>query len=81
MRMLGQQAGIIQSRADMDLLFEIILVSIYVAFLCDINVDEMKHCEMKDRLLQEEISLAVTIIKRSNNQTIMSDASRSWLST
>jgi hypothetical protein len=52
-----------------------------VEFLCDINVDETKLCEMKDRLLQEEVSLAATIIKRRASQTIMSDASRPWLNT
>jgi hypothetical protein len=54
----------------------------------DIGIDETELCEMKDRLLQEEISLAVnttttttttttTSSKRSISQTIVDDASRS----
>jgi hypothetical protein len=51
--------------------------------LSDINIDETELCEMKNRLLQEEISLTETttttiiIIKRSTSQTIVSDATRS----
>jgi hypothetical protein len=46
-----------------------------------------KLCEMKDRLLQEEISLAdnttttTTSSKRPVSQTIVGDASRSWVDT
>jgi hypothetical protein len=49
--------------------------------LSGINIDEAELCEMKDRLLQEEVSLAAStsiIIKQSVSQTIMSDASRPW---
>jgi hypothetical protein len=47
----------------------------------NIDIDETKLCEMKDRLLQEEISLAdntttTTSSKRSISQTIVDDASR-----
>ncbi len=55
--------------------------------LSDINIDETELCEMKNRLLQEEISLTETttttiiIIKRSTSQTIVSDATRSWVNT
>jgi hypothetical protein len=52
--------------------------------LADIEIDEMKLCEMKDRLLQEEISLTATtttFTKRSTSQAIMSDACRSWSNT
>jgi hypothetical protein len=48
-----------------------------------------KLCEMKDRLLQEEISLAdnttttttTTSSKRPVSQTIVDDASRPWVDT
>ncbi len=50
----------------------------------NIDIDETKLCEMKDRLLQEEISLAdntttTTSSKRSISQTIVDDASRPWV--
>jgi hypothetical protein len=51
-----------------------------------IDIDETELCEMKDRLLQEEISLAVntttttttttTSSKKSISQTIVDDASK-----
>jgi serine kinase of HPr protein (carbohydrate metabolism regulator) len=43
----------------------------------DLNIEKTNLCEMKNRLLQEEISLTSTtfiIAKRSISQTIMSDA-------
>jgi hypothetical protein len=52
----------------------------------DINVDETDLCEMKDKLLQEEISLTVsimttsmtfTVLKRSTSQIMTNDATRS----
>lgn len=52
-----------------------------------IDIDETELCEMKDRLLQEEISLAIedttttTTLKRSASQTIAGDATRAWVST
>jgi hypothetical protein len=50
--------------------------------LSDINIDETEFCEMKDKLLQKEVSLTtMTSFKRSTSQTIMSDASRSWINT
>ncbi len=50
--------------------------------------NSQKLCEMKDKLLQEEISLAdntttttTTSSKRSISQTIVDDTSRSWVDT
>jgi hypothetical protein len=45
----------------------------------DLNIEKTNLCEMKNKLLQKEISLTsmtFIIVKRSISQTIMSDAIR-----
>ncbi len=51
----------------------------------DMNIDEAKLCEIKNRLLQKKISLVdnmtTTSTKRPTSQTIVDDASRPWIDT
>ncbi len=47
----------------------------------DLNIEKTNLCDIKNKLLQKEISLTLMIIKQSTSQIIMSDATRSWLNT
>jgi hypothetical protein len=51
----------------------------------DMNIDETKIYEMKDKLLQKEISLnnnmTTSSSKRSTSQTIVDDANKPWIDT